>query len=134
MAESAAIDPFFDDSAWAALLRAPQGLPAADLAVGLLRAADFAAQRGELMLWQCGAAGPGLRRVPYAPDRHTGLGVLLVADAAGLAELLDGGLPRLPALVRRGHLRPFVLKSLVELEAAGLADFVEDLGLVFPRH
>jgi hypothetical protein len=37
-------------------------------------------------------------------------------------------------LIRQGRLHPYMLKTMDELEAAGLAEFVEDLGLVFPKH
>jgi hypothetical protein len=37
-------------------------------------------------------------------------------------------------LVRQGRLHPYMLKTMDELEAAGLVEFVEDLGLVFPKH
>jgi len=37
-------------------------------------------------------------------------------------------------LVRQGKLDPYMLKTMGQLEAAGLADFVEDLGLTFPKH
>jgi hypothetical protein len=40
----------------------------------------------------------------------------------------------IPLLVRRGKLQPYMLKTMNELEVAGLADFVEDLGLIFPKH
>jgi hypothetical protein len=60
--------------------------------------------------------------------------VLLVADADSFAMLRGAGLEKLPGLIRQGRLHAFMLKTLDELEAAGLAEFVEDLGLVFPRH
>jgi hypothetical protein len=60
--------------------------------------------------------------------------LVLVTDSEALGELRAHGAARMRPLVRRGRLQPYVLKTLDELSDAGLADFVDDLGLVFPRH
>ena len=86
-----------------------EGMPPSDAAIGLLRREDFAARRGTLLLWRNDAAG---RR----------------------AALREGGGGVLPGLIRRGRLSPYILKTMDELEAAGLAEFVEDLELAVPRH
>ena len=62
------------------------------------------------------------------------MAVLLVADADALVALHEGGWAVLPGLIRRGRLSPYILKTMDELEAAGLAEFVEDLELAVPRH
>ena len=51
-----------------------------------------------------------------------------------LGTLCAEGYSCIAALVRRGEIRPFVLHAMEDLETAGLADFIESLGLVFPRH
>jgi len=60
--------------------------------------------------------------------------VLLVADREALTALREDGWSPLQAMIRQGRLHPYMLKTMDELEAAGLAEFVEDLGLVFPKH
>ena len=62
------------------------------------------------------------------------LAMLLVADPDALRAVLADGLAQVPQQVRRGALHPYMLMTLDDLEDAGLSDFVEDFGLVFPRH
>jgi hypothetical protein len=101
-------------------------------AIGVLGRADFAARRGTLLLWQPGRDGVGTRE--YQGVAGADVAVLLVADDEALQALRSQGLAPVPALVRQGKLHPYMLKTLDELEAAGLSEFVEDLGLVFPKH
>lgn len=134
MSEATAAEPFFDVRRWQACLGKADSLCGAGLPVALLRSEDFARGCGTMLL----LTGDGAAAIPmlteYDSACHGSLGLLLVADGPAVAALLDEGWTCLPALVRRGALRAFVLRTLDELEAAGLAEFVDDLGLVFPRH
>ena len=60
--------------------------------------------------------------------------VLLVADEESMLQLRARGFAALPPLIRQGRLHPYILKTLDQLEDAGMMDFIEDLGLVFPKH
>ena len=60
--------------------------------------------------------------------------MLLVLDESVLDTLCVAGDSSIAALVRRGEIRPFLLHAMEDLESAGLADFIESLGLAFPRH
>jgi len=111
-----------------------EGMPPSDAAIGLLRREDFAARRGTLLLWRNDAAGRRAALREYSGAAGADVAVLLVADADALAALREGGWGVLPGLIRRGRLSPYILKTMDELEAAGLAEFVEDLELAVPRH
>ncbi len=126
-------DGFFNCAGWQAMLER-EGMPASGAAVGLLRRDDFAARRGTLLLWRSGSDGCRADLREYSGEAGEDVAVLLVADAEALAALREGGWAPLPALIRQGRLHPYMLKTLDELEEAGLAEFVEDLGLVFPKH
>lgn len=126
-------DGFFNRAGWQAMLDR-EGMPVSRAAIGLLRREDFAARRGTLLLWRRDAEGSRADLREYNGAAGDDVAVLLVADAEALAALREGGWAPLPALIRQGRLHPYMLKTMDELEAAGLAGFVEDLGLVFPRH
>lgn len=111
-----------------------EGMPASSASIGLLRRKDFAARRGTLLLWRSDAEGCRANLCEYSGAAGSDVAVLLVADDEALAALREGGWAPLPALVRQGRLHPYMLKTMDELEEAGLAEFVEDLGLVFPKH
>lgn len=130
-------DLFGDVARWQAMLDADLGGgEAAGLraGIGVLRQADFDAGCGELLLWQPEADGLRVRCRAYRGTPQADVALLLVAEEAALRTLRDEGMAGVPALVRAGRLRPFVLRTADQLEADGLADFVEDLGLVFPSH
>lgn len=111
-----------------------EGMPASSASIGLLRRDDFAARRGTLLLWRRDAEGCRADLREYSGAAGGDVAVLLVADDEALAALREGGWAPLPALIRQGRLHPYMLKTMDELEEAGLAEFVEDLGLVFPKH
>jgi len=120
-------DPFLDCAGWQAMLtREPD--PPPDGCIGVLRRADFVARRGTLLVWR----DRGVELREFTGDSE--VAVLLVADAEALAALRERGLAAVPALVRQGKLHPYMLKTMAQLEDAGMMDFVEDLGLVFPKH
>ena len=60
--------------------------------------------------------------------------MLLVVSGSALDTLCAERDTCIAALVRRGEIRPFLLRDAATLEAAGLADLIESLGLGFPRH
>lgn len=126
-------DGFFDSTRWQAMLDR-EGMPASRASIGLLRRADFAARRGTLLIWRCDATGCHADLREYSGQYGDDVAVLLVADADALAPLREGGWAVLPSMIRRGRLSPYILKTMGELEAAGLAEFVEDLELAVPRH
>jgi len=111
-----------------------EGLPASSAFIGLLRRDDFAARCGTLLVWCSDSEGRRAVLRKYNGQAGADVAVLLVADADALAALREGGWAPLPGLIRQGRLHPYMLKTLDELETAGLAEFVEDLGLVFPKH
>lgn len=110
-----------------------QGLLSA-LVLGLLHERDYAAGSGTLAIVDPGVT-PWLRSErPYSGGMDSDLGVLLVADDEAVARLHRDGWTCAASLVRRGRLKPFILKPLDALDASGLAAVVEDLDLVFPKH
>ena len=111
-----------------------EGMPAASAAIGLLRRDDFTARSGTLLLWRSDSEGCRAVLREYSGRAGEDVAVLLVADRDALMALREDGWAPLPGLIRQGRLHPYMLKTMDELEAAGLAEFVEDLGLVFPKH
>lgn len=126
-------DSFLDCDRWQAMLD-HEGIPAADAHIGVLRKDDFASRRGKLLVWRGTAQAVLVSLREYNGEPDADVAMLLVADDDALQSLLAEGLAMIPLLVRRGKLQPYMLKTMNELEAAGLGDFVEDLGLVFPKH
>jgi len=122
-------DSFLNCASWQAML-ACNDMPSSSAAIGLLRRQDFAARRGALLLLRGNAAN--VREYNGAAGED--VAVLLVGDDDALAALRDTGWEPLPALIRQGRVHPYMLKTMDELEEAGLAEFVEDLGLIFPKH
>ena len=108
--------------------------PDALACIGVLRRNEFAARRGTLLLWRFTAGGMEAEFLDYDGDLGRDTAVLLVADEEAVHTLRASGLATIPSLVRLGRLHPYMLKTMDELEAAGLADFVEDMGLTFPKH
>lgn len=109
-------------------------MPASSAVIGLLRRDDFTARCGTLLVWRSDSAGCHAVLREYNGRAGEDVAVLLVADADALAVLREDGWAPLPGLIRQGRLHPYMLKTMGELETAGLAEFVEDLGLVFPKH
>jgi hypothetical protein len=126
-------EAFHDCNGWQSWLDRA-GMPPARAAIGLLRREDFAARRGTLLLWSSYPEGCRATLREYSGAAGDDVAVLLVAEAEALDTLLADGVAALAGLVRRGRVHPYMLKTLGELEDAGLAEFVEDLGLVFPKH
>ncbi|KON82352.1 hypothetical protein PA01_06470 [Azoarcus sp. PA01] len=126
-------DALLDCAAWKAMLDR-EGVSAADASIGVLTKADFAARRGSVLVWRGTAEGASVALRGYRGEFDADLAMLLVADRDALAAVLAGGLAQVAPLVRCGKLHPYMLRTLEDLEDAGLADFVEDFGLVFPRH
>jgi len=133
MTAAAIDDDILDCAAWRAMLDR-EGLVAADAWVGVLTKDDFAARAGRVLVWRGTPSGASVALRDYRGAFDADVAMLLVADADALAAVLADGLPQVPQLVRRGRLHPYMLRTLEDLEDAGLADFVEDFGLVFPRH
>jgi len=111
-----------------------EGVRAAGAAVGVLTKEDFAARHGSMLVWRGTADGANVSLRGYRGDFDADLAMLLVADRDALAAVLADGLAQVAPLVRCGKLHPYMLRTLEDLEDAGLSDFVEDFGLVFPRH
>ena len=126
-------DTPFDHAAWQSMLEAAD-LPEATAWIGVLSRADFAARQGQLLVWQRDAAGVQIATRAYDGVAAGDVAMLLVVADEAVAQLLANGLAQVPALVRGGLLHPYMLMTLDGLEDAGLADFVEDMGLVFPKH
>lgn len=109
-------------------------MPEASACIGVLRRQEFAARSGTLLTWSRTAQGARADFRAYGGDAGGDVAVLLVADDDAVQALRAKGLTAIPPLVRAGRLHPYMLKTLDQLEAAGLADFVEDMGLTFPKH
>ncbi|HMM54672.1 MAG TPA: hypothetical protein PKC23_06615 [Candidatus Desulfobacillus sp.] len=126
-------DAFFDGAGWQAMLSREE-FPASPAAIGLLRRQEHASRRGTLLLWRSDGGSLRADFREYNGTLDADIAVLLVADEDALGLVRDGGLAALPGLIRRGRLSPYILKTLRELEAAELADFIEDLELTEPKH
>ena len=126
-------DSFLDCARWQAMLER-EGIPAADAYVGVLGKDDFAKRQGRLLVWLGTMEGVRVSLREYSGEADADVAMLLVIDAEAEQALLTDGLAKIPLLVRRGKLLPYILMAMDKLEKVGLADFVEDLGLVFPKH
>lgn len=111
-----------------------EGIPTADAYIGVLGKDDFASRQGKLLVWRGTMDGAHVSLREYNGEPGADVAMLLVADGEAVQALLEHGLPKIPLLVRHGKLRPYMLMELNQLEKVGLADFVEDLGLIFPKH
>lgn len=108
--------------------------PDASACIGVLRRKEFTARQGTLLTWRGTAHGMQADFRAYQGNAGSDVAVLLVADEDAVEALRAQGLAAIPSLVRMGRLHPYMLKTMDELESAGLADFVEDMGLTFPKH
>jgi len=128
-------DHFPDRTRWQTLREQLSGsamLPGA--AVGILRKESFASRSGKLVVLH-GAPSPTPVLVrEYSGEPGADVAVLLVVDFAAVDTLQDRGLTAVRALARQGKVLPYMLKTMEQLEAAGMADLIEDLGLTFPTH
>jgi len=126
---------FLDCSLWQATLEQLSGAgitPGAG--IGLLRKESFAAKRGSLLVLRKEASGMRALIREYSGEPGVDVAVLLVVDAAAVETLQTQGMVSARALVRQGSLQPYILKTMDQLEAAGMDDLIEDLGLTFPTH
>lgn len=124
---------FYDRAGWQAMLDLEQTTDAS-ACIGVLRRNEFVARRGTLLLWSGEISGMQAAFREYHGDAGSDVAVLLVADEDAVQTLRARGLASIPILIRTGRLHPYMLKTLDELEAVGLADFVEDMGLTYPKH
>lgn len=120
-------------AAWRAWLER-EALPSASAGIGVLLREDFARGCGTLLVWRIDGEDVHVALREHRGGFDPDVALVLVGDAETLGDLLAHGVAQMRSLVRRGRLQPYMLKTLDELDDAGLADFVEDLGLVFPRH
>ena len=128
-------DAFLDREAWQRMLEREGVRPSAPgIAVGLLRRDDYRGRCGTLLVWEQGACGLRAAYRPYQGVAPDDLGLLLVADDPALDSLREQGFASMAPLIRRRRLDPYILKTMDQLEAGGLADFVEDLALNPPHH
>lgn len=97
--------------------------------IGVVSRESFAAGAGPMIVLRPGVPA----RVARWPDDEQ---VALLLVAAGGAPVPDEGwsLGELAAAVRGGRMQAYFLCAMDGIEDAGLAAFVEDLGLAFPRH
>lgn len=107
---------------------------AAGACVGLLRRADFTARTGTLILLKWQLTGMRASAHPYTGTLPQDVAVLLVLSGAASTTLQQQGLAVLRVLIRQGAAHPYILKTMRELEAGGLEDFIEDLWLTAPHH
>lgn len=126
-----------DAASWQKVLAAlPDIAPGvgAGTTVAFVRGEDFASNGGSAWLWRPGSASRQPESQAYTGGAAQDWGMLLVVSGSALDTLCAAGDSSIAALVRRGEIRPFLLRDAATLEAAGLADFIESLGLGFPRH
>jgi hypothetical protein len=122
-----------DRTQWQTWLEREQ-FPVADAYVGVLGRADFVAQCGRLLVWRAQGDAVQVSLRDYRGQADADVAMLLVLDEDAERALLTHGLETIGRLLRQGRLHAYMLMTLDALEDAGLADFVEDLGLVFPKH
>lgn len=122
-----------DCAAWKAMLDR-EDIPATDAFVGVVTREGFAQRRGKFLVWRGTAEGAEALLRDLHGEFDGDVAMLLVADDDALQAVLAEGLGGIRPMVRSGRLHPYMLATLDEIEDAGLSDFVEDLGLVFPRH
>jgi len=128
-------DRFLDCTRWQTMLEQLSGSGFAPGAgIGLLRKEVFAARQGSLVVLRKEVSGMRALVREYSGEPGADVTILLVLDAAALETLQTHGLTCARALVRQGGLQPYILKTMDQLEAAGMDDFIEDLGLTFPKH
>lgn len=108
--------------------------PNASACISVLRRNEFASRQGTLLVWRGAPGGMQADFRAYQGAAGGDVAVLLVVDDDAVQALRTRGLATIPALIRAGRLHPYMLKTMDELESAGLADFVEDMGLTFPKH
>ncbi len=130
-----------DAASWRKLLAAlPDTAPGVGPGVGagptvaFVTSEDFASKSGSAWLWRPGSASRQPESQAYSGSFAQEWGMLLVLGESVLDTLCAAGGSSIAALVRRGEIRPFLLHAMEDLETAGLADFIESLGLAFPRH
>lgn len=109
-------------------------LPHAQAYVGVVDRADFDARCGRMLVWRSATDGVDVALRDYRVEGDPDIAMLLVLDETGERGLLEDGLEGIGRLVRQGRLHAYMLMTLDRLDDVGLADFVEDLGLVFPKH
>ncbi|MBK7764837.1 MAG: hypothetical protein IPI44_01285 [Sulfuritalea sp.] len=102
--------------------------------VAFVSSEEFVSKSGSVWLWRPGTASRRPESHAYTGSTAQDWGMLLVVSGLALDTLCAEGDTCIGALVRRGEIRPFLLRDAATLEAAGLADFIESLGLAFPRH
>ena len=102
--------------------------------IGFLGRAEMDLGRGSLLVWEAGADGMHADFEAYSGWSACRADVLLIAEPGATAQLRSGPPVTARALVHRGKLRLFMLKGCEAIENAGLADFLEGLGLAHPKH
>ncbi len=126
-----------DAAAWQQVLAALPKMASevgAGTTVAFVGSEDFASKSGSAWLWRPGSASRQPERQAYTGGAAQDWGMLLVLAESALDTLCAAGDSSIATLVRRGEIRPFLLRDAATLEAAGLGDFIESLGLAFPRH
>ena len=103
-------------------------------AVAFVSSEDYGSKSGSAWLWRPGSASRQPESQAYTGSTAQDWGMLLVVSESALDTLCAEGDSCIAALVRRGEIRPFLLHAIETLETAGLAEFIETLGLAFPRH
>jgi len=128
-------DTFLDCTLWQTVLEELSGSGIAQGAsIGLLRMKTFAARQGSLVILRKEASGMRALIREHSGEFGPDVAVLLVVDDVAIEALQTQGLASARTLVRQGKLQPYILKTMDQLEAAGMEDLIEDLGLTFPTH
>ena len=124
-----------DAAGWPKLLAVlPDLVPGGRATVAFVASEDFASKSGAAWLWRPGGASRHPESQAYTGGVAPDWGMLLVVSGSALDALCANGHFCTAALVRRGEIRPFLLRDAASLEAAGLGDFIDSLGLAFPKH
>jgi len=128
-------DLFLDCTLWQKLLQQlSDSAIAPGAAIALLRKEAFAARTGSMVILQGASSGMRALIREYSGEPGADVAIMLVVDVAAVETLQTQGLASARALVRQGSLQPYILKTMDQLEAAGMDDLIEDLGLTFPTH
>lgn len=102
--------------------------------IGLVRTADFSAGAGPMLIWRRAEQGMEAVNAAFGGFDPAQADVLLVMDAQAESALQEEGIEGARRLLAQGHLQIYLLSGGDTLDESGLGEFVDSLGLMFPRH
>ncbi len=131
-------DILFDRVAWQTILDTERQVfqplqPGA--AIGFLPKWEFERQDGSMMVWVRGSGGMSVEYRPFSGFSEAGVDILFVAEEGAIQQMIayagDQPLTVIRQQIRHGKILFYALKSNLDLEDLGLADFVDSVGIPF---